>query len=219
MRKEPVQARAKQRVERILDATEALVVEDGVANLTVNNIAARAEVPIGSMYQYFTNRDEVLRALARRHYRALDSLLAQSFSDVRSVEDFLRDVRRSLTTCWRYTRDNEGFGRLFFDAEAWEIMRETDWEDTFVNAQRMSSALQPLLRLVPPKRIMALCIIIGDGASATARLALRFGELHDELFDEMLELVESRIYSLLRENAGLERKADGLGAMPDLTTA
>ena len=156
MRREPVQARAKERVSRILDATEALVIEEGVVNLTVNNIAARADVPIGSMYQYFTNRDEVLRALARRHYRKLDGQLDKTFTAIGSVEDFVNDVRTCLLACWQYARDNEGFSRLFFDAEAWEVMRETDWEDSFSNAQRMAMALQPVVSHIPAKRILAL---------------------------------------------------------------
>ena len=123
-------------------------------------------------------------------------------------------MRTCLVACWNYTSENKSFGRLFFDAEAWEIMRETDWEDSFMNAQRMCAALRPLVPKVPEKRILALCVIICDGASSTARLALRFGDLGDEIFGEFLELVESRIYSLLRENSALRRAVEVDGGPP-----
>lgn len=208
MRKEPTQARAKQRVSRILDATETLIVEEGVGNLTVNSIAARAEVPIGSLYQYFTNRDEVLRAVCARHFHTLESRLGDTFAEVASVADFLRGVRTSLMACWDYTRDNESFRCLFFDIQAWKVLREADLEDTFANAQRMSSALRRLVPHVPAKRVLALCVLVGDAASGTARLAARFDDMQDELFAEFLELVESRIYTMLRDDAVLERNLD-----------
>lgn len=219
MRKAPQQLRSKERVERILDATEALVIEDGVASLTVNSIAARAEVPIGSLYQYFTNRDEVLRALCDRHYAGLRGDSAECFVDISNVSDFTRDVRRALQLCWDYTRDNAGYRQLFFDVQAWEIMREADWQDTFVNAKRMSQALQKLAPYADPKSILALCVIIGDSASGIARVAVRFDDLRDELFFEFIEMVESRIYTLLRDNAALERSAAKDGRAQPLDAA
>lgn len=207
MRKAPTQARAKQRVERILDATEALIIEDGVASLTVNSIAARAAVPIGSLYQYFTNRDEVLRALCSRHYETLEAASSDCFLEVKTIADFMRDVRKALNLCWDYTRDNAGYRRLFFDVQAWEVMREADWQDTFVNAKRMSEALQALVGYVPQESLLALCLIVGDSASNTARLAARFEDMREELFGQFIEMVETRVYALLRDNAALERSA------------
>jgi len=205
MRKVPTQARAKQRVESILDAAEALIIEDGLANLTVNSIATRAQVPIGSLYQYFTNRDEVLRGLCDRHYKILEAGGADCFTNVTSIADFTRDVRKALQMCWDYTRDNPGYRRLFFDVQAWEVMREADWQDTFVNAKRMSQALLGLVPYVPQESLLALCLIVGDSAGNTARLAARFEDLQEELFAQFIDMVESRVYTLLRDNAALER--------------
>lgn len=208
MRKIPTQLRAKQRVERILDATEALLIEHGIATLTVNDIAARAEVPIGSMYQYFTNRDEVLRALCDRHYQTLEAGAAEFFLNVKSVADFTRDVRKALNLCWNYTYDNAGYRELFFDVQAWGVMREADWQDTMLNAQRMARALHALVSYVPYDGVLALCIIIGDSASSTARIAVRFPDLRSELFRQFIEMVESRVFTLLRDNAALEASAN-----------
>jgi AcrR family transcriptional regulator len=206
MRKIPTQDRAKQRVERMLDATETLIIEAGVANLTVNDIAARAEVPIGSLYQYFTNRDEVLRALCDRHYRILQLAAADCFVNVTTVHEFMHDVRKALKLCWDYTQENPGYRRLFFDVQAWEVMREADWEDTFANAKRMSKALQRLAPNAPYDSLLAFCVIVGDSASGTARLASRFGRLKSELFEQFLQTVESQVYAILRNSSSLERR-------------
>lgn len=216
MRKNPTQMRAKMRVERILDSTEALLIECGTNALTVNDIAVHAGVPVGSVYQYFNNRDEVLRALCDRHYRALGEAAAACFTDVRSVADFTRDVRKALHICWDYTNSNAGFRQLFFDVQAWGVLREVDWQDTLLNAQRMSAALCTLVSYVPRARVLALCIIVGDSASSTARIAVQIEELRDELFEEFIAMVESRVFTLLRDNAVLEARA---GATPAIAPA
>ena len=66
-RRTPRQERSVARVERILDAAAALIREGGVEAATTNAIAARAEVSVGSLYQFFPHREAVLQALAARY--------------------------------------------------------------------------------------------------------------------------------------------------------
>jgi AcrR family transcriptional regulator len=53
-------------VEAILEATFQLLESDGLTNLTTNHIAERAGVSIGTLYQYFSDREEILYALSKR---------------------------------------------------------------------------------------------------------------------------------------------------------
>jgi AcrR family transcriptional regulator len=66
-RKSPRQERSRRTVERILDASARIFQEDGYAGATTNEIACEAEVSVGSLYQYFPNKDAILVALTRRH--------------------------------------------------------------------------------------------------------------------------------------------------------
>lgn len=65
-RRKPRQARAQATVEAILEATFQLLEADGLSNLTTNHIAERAGVSIGTLYQYFADREAILYALAQR---------------------------------------------------------------------------------------------------------------------------------------------------------
>jgi AcrR family transcriptional regulator len=65
-RRSPVQGRAKQTVERILDAAAHVFGERGYS-ATTNEVAERAGVSIGSLYQYFRDKDALLVALHARH--------------------------------------------------------------------------------------------------------------------------------------------------------
>lgn len=66
-RKTPVQERSRRTVERILDAAARIFHEHGYSAATTNDIADEADVSIGSLYQYFPNKDALLVALTTRH--------------------------------------------------------------------------------------------------------------------------------------------------------
>lgn len=65
-RKLPLQARAKQTVEVILEAATQILWRSGGDRLTTNRIAERAGVSIGTLYQYFPNKEAILFALIER---------------------------------------------------------------------------------------------------------------------------------------------------------
>ncbi|MFG1923040.1 TetR/AcrR family transcriptional regulator [Cryptosporangium sp. NPDC048952] len=66
-RRKPSQVRAELTRERILAAAAHVFVEHGYAAGTTNRIAERARISIGSLYQYFPNKDSVLAELLVRH--------------------------------------------------------------------------------------------------------------------------------------------------------
>jgi AcrR family transcriptional regulator len=65
-RRVPTQERAKKRVEAILDAAAEIFVEVGYDSATVDGIAERAGTSVGSIYQFFPNKQALFEALADR---------------------------------------------------------------------------------------------------------------------------------------------------------
>jgi AcrR family transcriptional regulator len=76
-RRAPLQARARQRVERILQATVELLADQSAESLTTAAIAAQAEVPIGSVYHYFPSKEAILVELAGRKFQSVDGAFAR----------------------------------------------------------------------------------------------------------------------------------------------
>lgn len=66
-RKQPVQERSRRTVDRILDAAARIFSERGYSATTTNHVAEAAGISIGSLYQYFPNKDALLVALEERH--------------------------------------------------------------------------------------------------------------------------------------------------------
>ena len=64
-------------VESILAAAELVIDQEGLARFTTNRVAERAGVSVGSLYQYFPNKEAVLAELARRLERRTREQLAE----------------------------------------------------------------------------------------------------------------------------------------------
>ena len=62
-RKQPTQDRAKRSMQRVVDATEVIIRRDGPAAVTTPAIAAESGVSVGSIYQYFPNKEAIILAL------------------------------------------------------------------------------------------------------------------------------------------------------------
>lgn len=98
-RKSPSQERSRQTVERLLDAATRIFHEHGYAGATTNDIADEAGLSIGSLYQYFPNKDALLAALTKRHITTTTSSLAAMIAKLpedSGLDVILRAVVRFL---------------------------------------------------------------------------------------------------------------------------
>lgn len=66
-RKTPVQARSTASVEAILEATVQVLLEIGKERLTTTRVAHRAGVSVGTLYQYFPDKQALLASCLKRH--------------------------------------------------------------------------------------------------------------------------------------------------------
>lgn len=80
MRRLPKQARSQQRVNQILDTAAVIFRDTGYEAATTNMIAAQAGVPIGSLYQFFPNKQAIMDALVERYVTDMRTLFDKSFS-------------------------------------------------------------------------------------------------------------------------------------------
>ena len=80
-RRMPRQARALHTVDVILTAAAQVLVERGYAKTSTNHVAKIAGVSIGSLYQYFRNKDELILAVVDRHASSILDLLQSTMAD------------------------------------------------------------------------------------------------------------------------------------------
>lgn len=101
-RKQPRQNRSKNMVETILAATARVLCERGYARTSTNHIAEAAEISVGSLYQYFPNKDALFVALHKRHEQQLQALIEGMLSQLLAQGKLLslRQAMASLIRAW-----------------------------------------------------------------------------------------------------------------------
>jgi len=84
-RKLPKQDRSNATVEAIVEATTRILEHGGVHKITTNRIAEVAGVSIGSLYQYFPNKEALMLEVAKRHSATMLRLLADKVQDLQDA--------------------------------------------------------------------------------------------------------------------------------------
>jgi AcrR family transcriptional regulator len=161
-----MQRRSAERYERILNVCAELLDEVGFAGLTTTAVAKRAEVPIGTVYQFFADKSALVHALAVRNLenylgrleRRYGESTPASVTDVVdiAIDEFV-DMRRTMP----------GFGVLDFGAGSeWS---EADPRDLYLldeNVENNTAVARRLRMLVP-------FLDSSDAGTAEIELALR----------------------------------------------
>jgi AcrR family transcriptional regulator len=166
LRKSPTQDRATATFEAIVDAAAHILAKDGPPGLTTNKIAERAGVSIGSLYQYFPNKQAVVRALLQRQVRRAEA----------ARPDVLDDPRASTETVVRAAVD-------------W-------WFDMHAAEPALTRHLQALaMELLPPHERQRLADLRHDRLRRTVARLLGQDDRLDQasfIFDVCLSEISAR---------------------------
>jgi AcrR family transcriptional regulator len=93
----PTQRRSVEMVHAILDAAVGVLTASGPEDFTTNTVAERAGVSIGSLYQYFANKDMLMGAIIERAILEIEAVVrARATTDTRSIEEALPDLANEL---------------------------------------------------------------------------------------------------------------------------
>jgi AcrR family transcriptional regulator len=110
-RPDPVPTRTDRRRERtrarLTEATRALITEKGVAGLRINEITERADVALGSFYNHFESKEDIVDAVVTDSLRELAETLATG-----SVEDPAELVSVAIRRFVGLAYDDPAFARL-----------------------------------------------------------------------------------------------------------
>jgi AcrR family transcriptional regulator len=95
-RRKPMQERSQEKIELILEAATRILHKQGMTALTTNEIAAVSGVSIGTIYQYFSNKEEVILQLSQRERAAVMGRLLDALNEPNAHEPVRILVREML---------------------------------------------------------------------------------------------------------------------------
>lgn len=113
-RKRPRQDRSKATVDAILAATAQVLVSKGFDGLTTNAVAEAAGCSIGSLYQYFPNKEALVAALIEHH---LDIKSALTVAELQRVATLPAQhaVRAMIVLTMESYRDEPDLKRVLIE--------------------------------------------------------------------------------------------------------
>jgi AcrR family transcriptional regulator len=143
------------RRERLLDAAAQIVLDQGVAAVTMDGVAVRNGVNRAIAYRYFADREDLLAALLDREYHRQTGLIAEGLGPDATFEQWLRYAMQ------HWFQHGDLFMRLYNDhgplAVKAKAIRQADAE---VWAVRMQQAFG-----LPPRTALHLASFMVAGAT------------------------------------------------------
>ena len=118
LRRAPQQERGERRIARILDAAAHVIEEVGYEAATTVAIAARAHTAIGSLYQFFPNKEAILQELLERYRTQLRAVWATIMTPDLPTLPLPLLLHRILDPLLTFELGQTGFRALFMDVPA-----------------------------------------------------------------------------------------------------
>ncbi|GAA3948372.1 TetR/AcrR family transcriptional regulator [Allohahella marinimesophila] len=129
--RKPVQQRSQARVEAILAVSTMLLIERGTEGLVMRDIARRAKVQIGSLYQYFPNKASILKGLGEQFNKRFEARLFEAWQGCMQNRSPLPvAVDRTVDAAFHFYREEPGFPALWAGFQSEPALSQLDRDDT-----------------------------------------------------------------------------------------
>lgn len=178
LRRSPTQARARDRVERILDAADRLLAEQGVEAMGTKQVAAAAGISIGSLYFWFPDKESIAEALALRYWSELTDLVTgvAEAAETGELPDPVGEVLDALAAGFR---SRPGFLALWFGGLRTERLRDATrpYRDEVASCvERILVVREARVDPVVRRTVARMVVLLGDGILREAFRLNRDGE-------------------------------------------
>lgn len=199
-RRAPSQQRSRERVERMLAAASALIAEQGSDAMRMGEVAERAGVSIGSLYQFFPDKRAIIWALAERHTVQSQACIAAALAQVSDAEGLRRafselvDIYYGLFLAEPVMRD------IWSGTQADKALRELELADSRANAEFLTAVLKRLRPAADPAALETTALLIWQMGEATMRLAISVGRKEGD--DLVAAYKRMALRELLDQQAG-----------------
>lgn len=190
-RRTPRQERAQATVEALLMATAQVLVEEGYARASTNRIARRAGVSVGSLYQYFSNKDALIHALLEQLVDQQFALLGRFLGD-QALGDPEQTIRGVLRALIQTKQAQPELTRVLYE----QIPRSGQFDQVERWQHRAQELIQAHLetrraQIRPQNLELAAYMLVQTFHGVTTHAVLYHPELlrGDQLLEELIELV------------------------------
>jgi AcrR family transcriptional regulator len=172
----PQQARSRDRVDRILKATRALIRDRGVAALKMSALARRASVPIGSVYQYFPTKSVLVARLYEDTLAGHQEAFRRALAGVRTREQFVRAFPAAMLELYEASRASPHLREIRGGVQSDRALRHihTQADEGYVGV--IYELLRQLDVRISPALLLTRLRVVGQMWEGTIRVASALDE-------------------------------------------
>lgn len=168
----PSQQRSRERVERILGTASDLIEAGGCDTLRMSDIAARAEISIGSLYQYFPDKSAIIRRLAERFNAAGRTCVAAELAQVRVAGELQAALRRVTDGYYAMFLAEPVMRDIWSGTQNDKALLALEAEDNRAHGKMLAETLMRLHPAADRKEINISAFLLMHLIAATVRLAI-----------------------------------------------
>jgi AcrR family transcriptional regulator len=139
-RKEPVQARSRERFKRILEVAVDLIVKKGVDGVAMSEIAGAAEISIASLYQYFPDKTAIIATLADRYNDEGRTCVRIVFAPVSNPAEMISAMHEMVDSYYEFFCTVPGGQAIWQASQSDKRLQAMDTEDMEYHARTISVA-------------------------------------------------------------------------------
>ena len=195
LRRAPSQRRSRERVERILAVATELIAAQGSDLLRMAEVAAKAGISIGSLYQYFPDKAAIIRTLAERINAEGRACIEDGLRGVRDAAGLRDAFGRLIDTYYGLFLAEPVMRDIWSGLQADKGLREIDLEDSRINGRVLAEVLARIDPGADRAGQFTRAFLVMQLGEATMRLAISVGR------EEGDALVETYKRMALRELA------------------
>ncbi len=184
LRRAPSQRRSRERVERILAVATELIAAQGSDALRMAEVAAKAGVSIGSLYQYFPDKAAIIRTLAERINAEGRACIEEGLRDVRDAAGLREAFGRLIDTYYGLFLAEPVMRDIWSGLQADKGLREIDLEDSRINGRVLAEVLARIDPGADRAGQFTRAFLVMQLGEATMRLAISVGRAEGDALVE-----------------------------------
>jgi AcrR family transcriptional regulator len=198
-RRRPTQERSQKKFDLILQTSRDLLLESGFESFTLEEVASRAGIPIGTIYQFFQNKYVVVCELDRQDVVEVRAELARLAAELPTL-DWLRLLDQLVDHIAALWVTDPSRRAVWHAVQSTPATRATAAVTERELAADVSHVLAPLTPKTPRARRKIIAEVLVHVAYSMLNFSIRDGQEHAEAVIELKRLLGS--YLLAAEQSG-----------------
>jgi AcrR family transcriptional regulator len=181
LRRVPTQRRSRERVERILAIATELIAAGGSDALRMSEVAERAGISIGSLYQYFPDKASIIRTLAEGYNAQGRACVEGELAPVQTEAELETALLRITDKYYAMFLEEPAMRDIWQATQSDKTLQEMDAADGEAHTTLLNEVLRRLRPEADPEDLAMIALLTMNFLATIVRLAISLDRKHGDI--------------------------------------